>query len=117
MSILPFPAKQDEQLHHLASAHVWQGADKLFSPYRVYLTSHRLLGLDRNGHIVFNHLFRDIEKLAVARDPGREPGLRVELKNGSFLHLACLDDRQEDSASTATRWVTLIRDHMLDLDG
>ena len=117
MSNLPFPVKPGEQPYHMASARVWHGEEKLLTVYQVYLTTHRLLGIDGNGRIAFNHFFQDIGSVEVTKTFWRDPGLRVVMKNGTALHLALVDERKQDGTQTATRWANLVQGHMLNLGG
>lgn len=96
---------------------VWHGDDKLLTAYRVYLTTLRLLGIDGNGRIAFNHFVQDIGAVEVAKSFWRDPGLRVVLRNGTSLHLTLQDERLQDPVQTATRWANLIQGHMLNLGG
>lgn len=117
MPNLPFPLQAGEQLYHVANAAVWHNDDKLFTPYTVYLTTHRILGVNKEGRIAFSHFFQRVGSVEVDRGFWRDPGLRVELRDGTSLHLALRDDRQQDLKATATRWANLIHGHMLNLGG
>jgi hypothetical protein len=117
MSNVPFPLKPGEQVHQWGGAKIWHNDDKLFTAYRIYLTTHRVLGIDDGGRIAFNHFHKDVGNVEVGKSFWRDFGLTMSLKNGTSTHVAFTAGPNQDPKAIATQWANLIQGHMLNLDG